>query len=162
MTEQINLEAITAPLSDDAPAGEELRYTKVYDDIKAARRADDDIPQGDWQREMKSAEWDKVIRIAVDVLTNQSKDFQIAAWLTEALAMEVGFGGVESGLRVLTALLSQFWETAYPRVEDDDFDYRAAPFDFLNERLTAAIRMIPLTDFHAGPEYSYQIGRASC
>ena len=155
MIEQINLEAITAPLSDAAPAGEELRYTKVYDDIKAARRADDDIPQGDWQREMKSAEWDKVIRIAVDVLTNQSKDFQIAAWLTEALAMEVGFGGVESGLRVLTALLSQFWETAYPRVEDDDFDYRAAPFDFLNERLTAAIRMIPLTDFHAGPEYSY-------
>lgn len=155
MLEQINLDLISAPLSDDAPAGEDLRYTKVYDDIKEARRADDDIPQGDWQRETKSADWDKVVRLALDALTTQTRDFQIAAWLAEGLAMEKGFDGVESGLRVLTVLLSEFWDTAYPLVEDDDYDYRAAPFEFLNDKLTAAIRMIPLTDPRSSQGYSF-------
>jgi type VI secretion system protein ImpA len=156
MLENISLEMIATPLSEESPAGEELRYTKVYDDIKEARRAEDDIPQGDWQRETKSADWDKVVRLSLDALTGQTRDFQIAAWLTEALAMEEGFEGVDSGLRVMTVLLSQFWETAYPLVEDDDYDYRVAPFEFLNDRLTAAIRLIPLTDPRSSQGYSYQ------
>ncbi len=155
MLELINLDLISTPLSDEAPAGEDLRYTKVYDDIKEARRAEDDIPQGDWQRETKSADWDKVIRLSLDALTSQTRDFQIAAWLTEALAMENGFEGVESGLRVLTVLLSEYWGTAYPLVEEDDYDYRAAPFDFLNDKLAAAIRMIPLTDPRSSQGYSF-------
>lgn len=155
MLEHINLNLISTPLSDDAPAGEDLRYTKVYDDIKDARRAEDDSPQGDWQRETKSADWDKVVRLSLDALTSQTRDFQIAAWLTEALAMEEGFEGVESGLRLMTALLSQFWETAYPLVEDEDYDYRVAPFEFLNDKLTAAICMIPLTDSRSSQGYSF-------
>lgn len=155
MLELINLEKITASLSDESPAGEELRYTKVYDEIKEARRADEDIPQGDWQRETKSADWDKVLRLSLDALTSRTKDFQIAAWLAEALAMKNGFEGVESGIRVLTALLTQFWETAYPLIEDDDYDYRVAPFEFLNEKLTSAIRQIPLTDPRASQGYSF-------
>lgn len=155
MLEHINLETMAAPITDDSPAGEELRYTKVYDEIKEARRADDDIPQGEWQRETKSADWDKVVRLSLEALTAQSKDFQIAAWLAEALAREKGFDGVESGLRVLTTILANFWETAYPLVEDEDYDYRAAPFEFLNDRLTAAIQLIPLTDPRSSQGYSY-------
>lgn len=155
MLEHINLETIAAPIADDSPAGEELRYTKVYDDIKEARRADADIPQGEWQRETKSADWDKVVRLSLEALTAQTKDFQIAAWLAEALAMEKGFEGVESGLRVLTTILANFWETAYPLVEEEDYDYRAAPFEFLNDRLTAAIQLIPLTDPRSSQGYSY-------
>ncbi|HIJ88270.1 MAG TPA: type VI secretion system protein TssA [Desulfuromonadales bacterium] len=155
MLDHINLNAIAAPISEESPAGEDLRYTKVYDEIKEARRADDDIPQGDWQRENKNADMDKVIRVALDALTNKTKDFQIAAWLTEALAIEEGAEGVETGLRILTSLLSQFWDTAYPLVEDDDFDYRIAPFEFLNERLTTAIRMVPLTDPRTSLGYSF-------
>jgi type VI secretion system protein ImpA len=155
MLEQVNFDAIITPFSEDSPAGDELRYTNVYDDIKECRRADDDIPQGDWQRENKSADWDKVIRLSLDALTNKSKDFQVAAWLTEALAMEEGFDGVESGLRVITALLNQFWDSGYPLVEDDDYDYRVAPFEFLNDRLTAAIQKIPITDIRSSQGYSY-------
>lgn len=155
MLASINLDLISTPLSEDAPAGEDLRYTKVYDDIKEARRADDDSPQGEWQRETKSSDWDKVVKLSLDALNVKTRDFQIAAWLTEALAMEEGFDGVESGLRVMTTLLSGFWETGYPLVEDDDYDYRAAPFEFLNDKLTTAIRLIPLTDPRSGQGYGY-------
>ena len=155
MLSHINLDAITAPISEESPVGEDLRYTKVYDEIKEARRADDDIPQGDWQRENKNADWDKVIRVSIDALTNRTKDYQIAAWLSEALAMEEGFEGVETGLQTMTALLAQFWETAYPLIEDNDYDYRIAPFELLNDKLTFAIRMIPLTDIKSSQGFSF-------
>jgi type VI secretion system protein ImpA len=155
MLDTIDLDAIGAPISDESPSGEDLRYAKDYDDIKEARRADDDVPQGEWQRETKSADWDKVTRIALDALTSKTKDLQIAAWLTEALANEEGFAGVESGLRVLSVLLTNFWDTVYPLIEDDDYDYRVAPLEFLNDKLTAAIKNIPLTDPRATQGYSF-------
>ncbi|MGH9946341.1 MAG: type VI secretion system ImpA family N-terminal domain-containing protein, partial [Pyrinomonadaceae bacterium] len=31
------------PISDEAPSGENLRYSGVYDEITEARRADDDL-----------------------------------------------------------------------------------------------------------------------
>ena len=44
------------PISGENPCGENLRYAVVYDKIKEARREDDDAPQGDWQRERKTAD----------------------------------------------------------------------------------------------------------
>jgi type VI secretion system protein ImpA len=155
MLASIDLQAIIAPISGAAPAGEDLRYASVYDEIKEARRADDDSPQGAWQRDNKTSDWDKVVRIATDVLVSRSKDYQVAAWLAEALANEQGFAGVDCGLRILHSLLSDFWDTAYPLIEDDDFDYRVAPFEFLNNKMTSAIKDIPLTDPRATQGYSF-------
>ena len=151
----IDMQAIIAPISGDAPAGEDLRYASVYDAIKEARRADDGSPQGEWQRDSKTSDWDKVVRIAADVLVSKSKDYQVAAWLAEALANDQGFAGVDCGLRILHGLLSDFWDTAYPLIEDDDFDYRVAPFEFLNNKMASAIKDIPLTDPGATQGYSF-------
>ena len=51
----LDLEALLKPIAGDKPAGESLRYAGVYDAIQEARRADDDLPMGDWQREVKNA-----------------------------------------------------------------------------------------------------------
>ena len=53
--------------------GESLRYEPVYDKIKEARREDDDAPQGEWQRERKTADWDFVIKLAGDSLASKAK-----------------------------------------------------------------------------------------
>jgi hypothetical protein len=36
----------------------------VYERIKEARRADDMLDQGDWQREVKRSDWGAVIEVA--------------------------------------------------------------------------------------------------
>src|SRR5437764_15430084 len=96
------------PISADKPAGENLRYAPVYDKIKEARRQDDDAPQGDWQRERKIADFKQVIKFAGDSLATQSKDVQLAAWLTEALLHQEGFSGLRQGLDLMRGLLEQF------------------------------------------------------
>ena len=155
MKRQINIEALLAPLAGENQAGEDLRYTTVHEAIKEARRSEDAIAMGDWQREVKRADWDKVISLAVEALTDKSKDLQIAAWLTEALTITGGFAGLSCGLKVMSGLLDRFWDIAYPLIDDGDLEYRAAPFEFLNEKLSVCVRQIAVTDPQATYGYSW-------
>ena len=151
----IEIDAILAPISGDKPAGESLRYTPVYDEIKEARRADDPFDQGAWKHEIKTSDWEKVIKIAVEALTQKTKDLQIAAWLTEALINTEGFEGVEAGLKIVTFFLNEYWETLYPLIEDDDLDFRAGPLVFIGEKLWYPIRNIPITEKGVTNGYSW-------
>ena len=83
------------PIPGDSPSGTNLRYAPVYDKIKEARRQDDDAPQGEWQRERKVADYKQVIKLAGETLATQTKDLQLAAWLTEAFLHQEGFGGLQ-------------------------------------------------------------------
>ncbi len=151
----IDVDALLEPIPGENPAGEELRYTPVYDEIKEARRADDALDQGDWQHELKTSDWDEVIQLAVQALGEKTKDLQIAAWLAEALVKTEGFDGFIAAFRLINGLLTRFWDSLYPVIEDDDLDFRAAPLEFANSTIGSCIRAIPLTDPKATSGYSW-------
>jgi type VI secretion system protein ImpA len=155
MKRKIDIEAILAPIPGDNPAGEDLRYSPAYDQIKEARRADDLLDRGDWQREIKTSDWDAVIAIAVDALINKTKDLQIAAWLTEALVVTKGFSGLAIGLKILSGFLRDYWEHVYPEIEDGDLDFRIGPIELMNDKVWLAVKQVPLTDKDATPGYSW-------
>jgi type VI secretion system protein ImpA len=153
--ETIEVGALLAPIPGANPAGENLRYTPAYDDIKEARRADDPYDRGAWQRELKTADWEKVIALAVEALSGKTKDLQIAAWLTEGLTLTAGFDGLATGLKIITGLLRDLWDHVYPEVEEGDLEFRAGPIEFLNEKLPFCIKQIPVTDGKTTPGYSW-------
>src|SRR5262249_13629600 len=124
------------------PGGVELRYDPLFDKIKEARRADDDVPQGEWTTTLKTSDWNLVIKLAKDALTNKSKDLQIAAWLTEALIHREGFAGLQSGLDVLAGLVEQHWDHLFPEIEDGDAEMRAAPLDWVGLKLDLPVRLV--------------------
>ena len=142
----IDLEAILTPIEGENPAGENLRYADTYDIIQEARREDDLLDRGEWDREIKTADWEVVRRTAVEALTEKTKDLQIAVWLVEALIKTDGFGGLDQGLQVLSGLMENFWDHLYPEIEDDDLDYRIGPIEFFNDKLWLSIKQIPVTD----------------
>jgi len=150
----IDIETFLAPIPGDNPAGEDLRYTATYEELKEARRADDPLERGDWQRDIKTADWSKIVAIATDALSNKTKDLQIAAFLMEALTHTEGFAGVATGLNIITGFLKEFWEHVYPLIEDDDLEYRIGPLEFLNEKVWLPIKQIPLTDRNTA-EYTW-------
>ena len=152
---EIDIEAILAPIPGDNPAGEDLRYSPVYDQLKEVRRADDLLDRGDWRCEVKTSDWDTVITIAVDALINKTKDLQIAAWLVEALIKIEGFDGFATGLKILTGLLKDYWEHLYPELEDGDIDFRVAPIEFVNDKLWPCIKQVSITDSSTTPGYSW-------
>src|SRR5262245_47893702 len=121
----IDIEAMLAPISGENPAGENLQYAGLHDEIREARRADDTLAQGDRQREIKTSDWDRVLSLSKDALASQTKDLQVAAWLTEALLKTHGFPGLRDGLQLARGLHERFWDTVYPPVEDGDLEGRA-------------------------------------
>lgn len=149
------IEELLTPIPGANPSGENLAYELVYDELREARRAEDDTLQGDWQRKAKSADWEEVIDLGTRLLREKSKDLQIAAWVAEALARRHGFAGLRDGLGLVRAIHQTFWETYYPEIDDGDLESRFGPFVFLDNTMPPLIRGIPLTAAFGEKQYSY-------
>src|ERR1700722_13809333 len=77
---------LLTPIPGDNPSGVYVRHdTKLllYDKIKEARRQDDALSQGDWEHELKLADFPLEKKLAEEALATKTKDLQLAAWLTE-------------------------------------------------------------------------------
>ena len=134
------------PVSADQPAGTDLRWTAEWDRIKEARRADDALESGKWEKkERKAADWRLVEDLSSGMLRKRSKDLQLALWLTEAGMKRHGFPGLRDGLRLTRELMVRYWDNGlYPPMEDGPED-RAGPFEWLNNKLVDSITALPIT-----------------
>ena len=141
-------EVTPAQLVRPSQAGDNFRYNPIYEKIKEARRKEDPIAQGEWQRALKEADYRLVIKLSTEALKRNTKDLQIAAWLTEALTYEEGFSGLTAGLQFLRGLLESTFGTRFIReIEDGDPGLRAAPLSWVGEYrdLERAVRSIAIT-----------------
>jgi type VI secretion system protein ImpA len=145
-------EGLLNPIPGENPSGRNLRYDPVYDKIREARRAEEDLQlsaeasKSDvWALPPKKADSVLVIKLATEALSNRTKDLQIAAWLTEALLVQERISGLTQGLVLLRGLMENFWDSLYPEVEDGDIEMRAAPIEWVGSRLDIQVRTVPLT-----------------
>jgi type VI secretion system ImpA family protein len=142
----LDVESLLHPVSEDAPAGADLRYEGTYDRIQEARRADDpSLPQGVWERGLKKADWATVLDLTRDALIHRTKDVQIAVWYLEAALHLEGFAGASAGLRLLVGLCRSFWADLHPRMEAGELEARVAPFVWMNEKLAFELKQIAIT-----------------
>jgi type VI secretion system protein ImpA len=150
-----NLEALLAPIAGENPSGENLQYSGLHDEIREARRADDDVAQGDWVRELKVADWEKVAELAGESLAGKTKDLQIVAWLSEASVNMNGFPGLRDSLKLANGLLENFWDTLYPEIDEgNDLEARANALAWMDRQASDAARKVPLTK-RAGVNYGF-------
>src|SRR5580658_8827510 len=138
-------EGLLNPIPGDNPSGKTLRYDPVYDKIREARREEDVLPQGDWSREVKKADFPLVIKLTTEALSTKSKDLQLAAWLTEAIMFRDHIVGLREGLDLLRGYLEKFWDTLYPEIDDGDLEFRSAPLAWVGSKLDFGVRRLPLT-----------------
>jgi type VI secretion system protein ImpA len=137
-------EDILEPIAGDNPSGQDQRYSPVYNQIKEARREEDDIVQGVWAHERKVADHALVIKLASELLAKKSKDLQVAVWLAEALTYREGLKGFCEGVEFCSNLMEQYWETLYPELEDGDAELRGVPIAWLATQIEPALRKVPL------------------
>jgi len=138
------------PISDASPAGEDLSFDPVLDEIKEARRADDPtLTQGDWVRDLKTANWNAVISVTENLLLKRTKDLQIIAFQVEALTRKNGFSGLALGLQILEGSLDRFWECIFPTLEDGP-DERISKLEWLDAAVGDAVRDLPMLPASAG------------
>jgi type VI secretion system protein ImpA len=52
-------------------------------------------------------------------------------------------------------LMDGFWDTVYPEAEDGDLEFRAAPIEWMNDRLPEAVKAVPIARSSAGDQYAW-------
>lgn len=144
----LDFDRLLSPINGDDPAGADLRWEPIYQQIKEARPKVDRDAFGLSEEEL--VDWNPVVNLTTETLSDRSKDLMIAAWLCEALVHLHGFAGFRDGIKLLNALLSDYWDGLYPRPQDGDLEPRAAPLLFLTmpgrgAQLPNMLREAPLT-----------------
>lgn len=149
-------DSLLAPVEPALPAGRSLRGTAVYATIERARRHDDaSLPLGAWVHELKHADWDKVSILAADALRHQSKDLQLATWLSEAQVRKHGFAAVAPCMLLLAALCERYWDDLHPQMDNGDAEFRANILRSFHDKLLPALRLVPLTASERERDYCW-------
>lgn len=143
----IDVNELLAPIPGSDPAGSDASFSDQFDRIREARRADDPgLAQGEWQTELKVADWREAQSLAEDILLRTSKDLQAAVWLGEAAISRFGLEGARDGFELLYGLLDQYWDRLYPRAEDGDLEERASKLAWFATYGSRALQTLMLND----------------
>ena len=137
------------------PAGESVRYLPVFDKIKQARiNEDESLSQGVWESPLVKADWAAVSELCQQVLSEQSKDLQIAVWLADAWSQQYGLEGMASGVRFVTALSSAFWDSFHPdndsKSEESSHEARLMIYEWYRKSLIQHLHGYSLLKSHRG------------
>ena len=138
--------ALLAPISEASATGDDLSFSPEFDAIQELRRADDPtLDQGEWVTAIKVADWPGVKATCEAILAHRSKDFRVAAWLTEADARLEGYNGLAGGLELCAVLCERFWPTLYPQIEaDGDSEERSGSLRWLLAQVETLARQMPV------------------
>lgn len=123
-------ENLLLPVSAESPCGEPAARAAWYEKLRELRRPNEAALEAflGQQTERKPRimtrdiwaprEPRKLLDLLCDALATKSKDLELAAWLTEALAWRDGLAGLNEGLGFIRALMEEFWEQLHPMPED--------------------------------------------
>ncbi len=165
--EILDLESLLSPISDENPAGADIRQDaspdSAYQTIKAARNAAraaerQHISEGPCTE--ADAQWRKIASLAPQILTRNAKDLEVASWLAEALVRQGGFQGLRDAFKLLHGLVAQYWDNLYPMPDEDGMETRVACVAGLNGEgaegvLIAPIRKVDITQGEEPGPFSY-------
>jgi len=132
------VESLLVPVSGENPAGPSLRQDRRYDAIRELRPASGGASA--IATEKKVVDWKKIAELTAQLLRD-TKDLELAAFLTESLARRDSLPGLANGFAVVQGLLDRFWDTVHPEpVEDDDIEeVRVGSVEWLNTKLLMSI-----------------------
>jgi type VI secretion system protein ImpA len=138
--EGFDLAALLAPISEEAPAGTDLRtdyspdslYYRLRDARAEARAAERAIEGGETADSGMPLQWRTITELGIEAIATRSKDLEIAAWLTEASLRGDGLAGFTAGVRLMKGLVETFWDDLFPLPDEDGIATRVAPLMGLN------------------------------
>ena len=112
LPEGFDLDALLAPIAEDAAAGTDLRedaspqslYYRLRD-ARAEARAAERAMESDDEAARRRREWRTIRQLGIEAIAQNSKDLEVASWLTEALLRCDGLAGFIAGVRLMHGLV---------------------------------------------------------
>lgn len=159
---------VVAPISDENPTGNDPRYDvspnsayyRLKDQRMAARNAERNAIIEEESIYSHNNMWRVFIEDVPEILSTQSKDLELVAWLIESLTRLCGFRGMGIGYSIATVLIEAYWESLYPMPDEDGIETRISAITGLNGiesegTLLFPLASIPLTDMGVEQAYAY-------
>lgn len=158
----IDLEQLSAPVREDAPQGTDIREdrspTSDYYTIKDARnnaRAAERAALFEESDTDFMALWRTVRSTAENILSDTSKDLEVASWYTESLIRLEGVTGLRDGFSLLHSLIREHWEGLYPEPDEDGLETKVAPLSGLNGDGGEGTLLTPIRNLGITPDGSF-------
>ena len=115
----LDVDQLVAPISDDAPSGDNLEYEPEFGELERTAQGTDEHVMGDEVVEAEEPDWSSVLSQAEELL-GRTKDLRVAVLLTRAAMNVHGPAGLEDGTAVLRGMLEQHWDTVHPQLDEED------------------------------------------
>jgi type VI secretion system protein ImpA len=119
--EMIAIEDLLDPVPGDAPHGIDLRNPAYHRALSNLRTVWQRVRQREQRADPDTrADWLEVETQARVIVTQLSKDLEVAAWLSEALTRTTGFAGLAAAGDCLIGMVERHWTELYPAPFPDD------------------------------------------
>ena len=180
----IELDALLAPITEDSPAGEDIRenpspnsiYRQIKDARSEARSAERNMLFMDEEEatksKLKSSEeyWQTIEKLSPEILKNHAKDLEIASWYTESLLRSrhyhsdypdnsggfvTQFSALNQGFKLILEMINQYWDNLYPLPDEDGLETKVAPLSGLNGEGGEGTLIAPLRNLFIGFNFTY-------
>jgi type VI secretion system protein VasJ len=98
-----------SPITPASFAGEDARYSAEYELIEQ------ELGKAASVHAASAVDWELVRDASERLLTTQTKDLRIAAWLTWSVYQRDSFNGLHAGVAMLSYFCREHWEEIHPR-----------------------------------------------
>ncbi|MDO3720175.1 type VI secretion system protein TssA [Marinobacter sp. chi1] len=129
----LEVDCLLNPITNENETGADLRenrtreFDALRDSRRAASRAEQEAVLDPEQTRHALAQWQEIERLALEILDSQSKDLEVACYLTEALTRLHGVCGLHHGCNLLHQLVQRYWNSLYPSPDEDGTETRIKP-----------------------------------
>lgn len=120
----LDIDALTAPVSDEAPSGPDLSYESERQEIETA------FDQAVGEDGGEDIDWRATIRLITDE-AGKTRDLWLPVYLMRAAARSGNLELVADGAEVLARLVEQRWDDVHPQLDEYGFIGRKTPCESL-------------------------------
>jgi type VI secretion system ImpA family protein len=129
----MDVEELLAPVSEEAPTGEDLAYDAERGTIEQAFDSSVSIDTTGEESAAAEIDWRPIINM-IEQQSLRTKDVWLAVYLCRAGAKSGQLSLVESGAQYLAGLLERYWENVHPQLEEYGFQGRKGACESLGRR----------------------------
>lgn len=162
----IDVEALLAPISAEAPAGADVEFDPAFFELDQLAQGTPERVMGD---EVKPAEEPdfKEVKAKALALFEKTRDLRVAMILAAALLKEDGLVGFRDGVAVVKGLIERMWDQFFPALDPSDNNDPTIRVNILKGfdgddqagdtcKFKLRLRAAPLTDSQRVGRFSYR------
>ncbi|MCJ8314776.1 MAG: type VI secretion system protein TssA [Saccharospirillaceae bacterium] len=136
-------------ISDESPCGIAAKYETDFEALEAELAKQESVTAA-------TVDWRDVCQYGVNLLTNQTKDLLVSAYLAKGLVETQGYFGLTLSLKIVRDIISTHWVSMYPPLKR--MRAREAALNWLSEKTGHfALQNKPKTTDYAAILESYDL-----